>query len=293
VLVANFVGNTMDIISPASNTVRKTITALINAPYDIIVTERQSGTFEGFNSQIYFAYISNLGSNSVVVFESGPDGPFGIGLDNVRGEVPTDANQNDIELIEPRGMTYDSSINREGVYAGGCFVAHKDSNGRGIVSKIQFVHQPVFGPIIVVPPPGFFQPPGFSDRRFEVVAQWGNSNQALLSGIAPTDVTLADLRLDDLQRLPAGGTNLGAILATPGLYNGIPNSKHCWRIVPFPGTQLVPPGPTRTVIADQLFISYADTGVVDVVDPEQGNVIKKRIQGNQNAIAKLVSFFSQ
>ena len=64
-------------------------------------------------------------------------------------------------------------------------------------------------------------------------------------------------------------------------------------MVPNPGTLLVPPGPARTIISDQLFISFADTGVIDVVDPEQGNVIKNRIQGNTAAVEKLVNYFGQ
>ncbi|MFO0982429.1 MAG: hypothetical protein U1E76_11955 [Planctomycetota bacterium] len=293
VLVANWVGNTMDIINPGTNTVRKTITALMNQPFDIVVTERQSAGYQGFGSAIYFAYISNFGSNTVVVFESGPDGPFGIGLDNIRGEVPTDAGQDDIKLIEPRGMTYDFGVNREGVYAGGVYVAHRDENGRGVVSRIQFTHQPVFGPIIINPPPGFFQPPGFSDRRFQVVSQWGTSPQSRLSGTSPTDVALSDLDVGGYQKLPTGGANLGSIAVTPGLYSNIAGSKHVWRIQPAPGTTYYPPGPWRAVYPDRLYIAYSDTGTIDVVSPEQGNSFLKKIDGNATPVQALVHFWNQ
>ncbi|MFO0982427.1 MAG: YncE family protein [Planctomycetota bacterium] len=287
VLVANWTGNTVDIVNPGTNTVRKTLTALINQPYEIVTTERQTLPYQGFQSGIYFAYISNFSGNSVVVFESGPDGPFGIGLDNIRGEVPNDAGQDDVKLLEPRGMTFDPSVNREGYYAGGVFVAHRDEKGRGIVSQVQFTHQPVFGQIIINPPPGFFQPPGFSDRRFEVVAQWGTSDQFRLSGESPSDVALSDLDTGAFEQKPFGSTNYGAIPQTTGLYNNIVGSKHTWRVtIPFISG-------IRSVFPNKLYISYSDTGTIDVANPLQGNTLIKAIPGAGSSVAGLVHYWSQ
>jgi hypothetical protein len=287
VLVGNWVGDTMDIINPGTNTVRKTITALINKPYEIVTSERQTLPYQGFMSGIYFAYISNFGGNGVVVFESGPDGPFGIGLDNIRGEVPNDAGQNDIQIIEPRGMTYDPGINPEGVFAGGVYVAHRDEQTHPIISRVQFTHQPIFGPIIINPPPGFFQPPGFSDRRFEVTSQWGTSSQFKLSGNLPSDVALSDLELKTYATQPTGGANYGALNVTTGLYSGIVGSKHTWRVT-IPFVQGI-----RAVFPDHLYAAYSDTGTIDVLDPQLGNTRIKAIPGATDSVTNLIHYWSQ
>src|SRR6185295_1678127 len=87
IFVCDFLGNTVSIINSSSLTIRKQLTSLINGPFDVETTERQQqpGSPHPFGWQcgIYFGYISNFSGNSVVVFESGPDGPQGIGIDNI------------------------------------------------------------------------------------------------------------------------------------------------------------------------------------------------------------------
>ena len=282
VLVLNWVGDSMSIIDPGRGIVRKEITALINAPYDVVVGDRQ--IVSGFGAGIYFAYISNFGGNSVLVFESGPDSPPNqIGLDNIIGEVPDDADQGDvIDIIEPRYMTYDPDINSQGLYAGGSYVTHRDADGNGVVSRIQFTFQAQFGPIPRNPPPGFFIPPGFSERRFEVVSQWGHTPESRLAGGEPSAVAVCDLSTSEI-RDPAGTFSNLAVLPAPvgiGANNFVVNCKHPLR------------GAGAAYFPDRLYVSFADSTSVQVLDPTLGGVILKTIEGTTN-IGRLFHYWSQ
>lgn len=85
ILVCNELDNTISIIDSLTLVVRKTVPSLVDAPFELAVTQRMTGF--GFNRGVYFAYA--LGRNGeVAVFESGPDGTGGIGYDSTVGILP-------------------------------------------------------------------------------------------------------------------------------------------------------------------------------------------------------------
>lgn len=292
IMVCNFLGDSISIVDQQSLTVRKTVDALINGPFDIAIGDRQLSVPNqnpfGFQNGIWFAYISNFSANSVVVFESGPDGPQGIGYDNVLGEVPT--GDNDPAIIAPRGLTFSAFANPQNFVAGGCFVAHQDDRGQGRVSHIQFTQQAIIGVLPRQAPPGFFIPPGFLDRNFEVTDQWGGTSVSQLAGTVPTDVTLADMNFGSygFNEKPIGSPNLGysALLPSRPEELGYTNSRHHMRLVP--GTQIPVWNP------DRVYVSFADTDVIQVLDPIDAGTILNTIEGNGGlGVKKLTSFWHQ
>jgi hypothetical protein len=267
VLVCNFNGNSISFISVGSLTVRKTMDALISQPWDVAATPRQIDlntptptgpqTF-GWGCDVWFAYISNFGSNSVAVYESGPDGPQGFGIDNIRGTLPT--SDQVAFLIEPKGLCASPLANPSGLLAGGCFVAHRDENGFGRVSHCQFTQQALFGPLPIVAPPGFFIPPGFTDRQFEITATWGNTDSNRLAGSRPVDVALADMNVTAYQSRPSTAPNLGATASVPPHVEvtGRVNSKHPIRVAS--------PVSFSAITPDRVYVSFDDTSAIQSLD---------------------------
>jgi hypothetical protein len=289
IFVCDFLGNTVSIINPSSLTIRKQLTSLINGPYDVEVTERQEQpSFPhpfGWASGIYFAYISNFTGNSVVVYESGPAGPQGIGVDNVRGSLPTGDNKP--PLIAPRGLCFSPFANPSGLFAGGVFIAHQDDQGFGRVSHIQFTQQAIYGPLPVQVPPGYFIPPGFTDRQFEVTGSWGDTDASRLAGHQPTDVSLSDLTTASYQAKPSGPPNFGGVGVPPAPeQTGFTNSKNHMRLAPQAmGVAWVP---------DRLYVSFQDSDEIQVLDPASAGVIVQTIAGHgQQGTKKLCSFWRQ
>ena len=285
--VCNFLDDTVSIIDLGSLTVRKTIDALISGPVEAITTPREAGF--GWVSGLYFAYYSNFTSNSVVVYESGPDGPQGIGCDNIRGELPTEDSTLQTEFFEPRGMCFSPYANSQGLFAGGVYVAHRDNQGRGLVSQIKFTHQAILGPQPCVPPPGniIFVPPGFIDREFEITGQWGVAAGSQLLGSQPTSVVLPDSRRDlYLVRPPASPNNSDRGFAP---YGGL-NSR-------YPLRGLTPADPrfpfVPTYEPERMYVAFQDTDDIQVLDPLDLSVSLGKIEGSGVGVKKLVTYFQQ
>src|SRR5262249_25607990 len=220
---------------------------------------------------------------SVVVFESGPDGPQGIGIDNVRGALPTGDDKP--PLIAPRGLCFSPFFNPQGLLAGGVFIAHQDDQGFGRVSHIQFTQQAIYGPLPIQAPPGFFIPPGFLDRNFEIVATWGDTDASRLAGHAPSDVALSDMVTATYQAMPSGAPNFGATTTPPSPEQaGFINSKNHMRLVPASMAVVMQP--------DRLYVSFDDTDVIQVLDPASAGVISNTIAGHgQQGTKKLCTFW--
>ncbi len=277
IFVCNHLGNTVSIIDPISYKTRKTLDSLILGPWDVAISPRQQQPSAphpfGWACGVYFAYISNLTGNSVVVYESGPDGPRGIGIDNIRGTLPID--DSGIDLISPRGLCMSPYANPAGLFAGGCFVAHRDGEGNGRVSHIQFTQQAIFGPLVIQVPPGFFIPPGFTDRVFEITGTWGNTDNGRLAGEFPSDVALSDMNtasyLNDIG--PSGAPNFGGVGETinPEVSGNV-NSKAIMRSTAG--------GAAVCVVPDRLYVAFDDTDVIQVVNPVSPGLILKTIEGH-------------
>ena len=297
ILVCNFTGNSVSLISAVDLGVRKTLDALISGPYDIEASPRQITPFSpspgaptmiGWACGLYFAYVSNVTGNSVVVYESGPDGPQGIGIDNVRGSLPSDDTTD--PLIAPRGLCYDPFPNPSGLLAGGCFVAHRDAEGRGRVTEIQFTVQAQLGPLPILAPPGLQTPPGVLDRVFEVVRTWGNLDNARLIGESPTDVTLSDLATTGWRSAGGGASaapNLGCVSTAPEPEKtGLINSKNPVRLsTPFCFAAVVP---------DRIYVAFEDVGAIQVLSPNSpGAIVNTIADPAVGGVKKLMGYWRQ
>ena len=283
VFVVNSLDNTISIVNLKTLTVRKTLTTLINGPRDVVIAPRQ-GAF-GWQSGTYYAYIANFSGNNVVVYESGPDGPQGIGCNNVLGALPSmSSNQT---IIEPRGMCYSPYPDPEGLYAGGVFVAHRDENGFGLITHIQFTHQALFGPLPCVLPPGrFYIPPGFNVHLFDIVGRWGDNEGSRLLGSKPSSVVLDDFRAEAYRMIPSQPPS-NDLRGTPGF--GGPSSRHPIRFLA-PSDPRTPYMPV--VEPDRMYVSYEDTDVIQILDPVRVGVTVGTVEPAGIGIKKLISYYS-
>jgi hypothetical protein len=289
VFVCNFRGNSIAIVDPGSLTVRKTLTALISGPWDMVLTPRQQQAGApnpfGFQTGIFFGYISNYSGNALLIYESGPSGPQGIGYDNVLGALPTSGQARD-NILQPRGLCYSPFLNPQGFLASGVFAAHRDSDGFGRVSHIQFTNQPIIGTVPRQIPPGYFVPPGFNERTFDVVGTWGNTTNNRLAGFSPSDVTLSDLDVD--------GYQTGATFANFSASSQPPNPDRTGRVNSHSPVRTTPGSMFTAWVPDRLYVSFDDTDVIQVLDPESLGVVVNTIEGNGGpGVKRLVTYFEQ
>jgi hypothetical protein len=191
VFVLNYAGNTISILNQTTGTVRKTLTSNgINRPYDMAVGMREAVGGPAFQSGTYHAYVSNFGGNNVLVYESGPAGLGGIGFDNIIGSVesdgvtPTSDGQVFRKMVQPRGVAFDPIAPLDGFsLTVGCFVAHRDQNGRAVASRIAYWKDTQPGQTFITQG----ATPGFGAKIFELRAQYVSA----FTGVA-YDVTLPD-----------------------------------------------------------------------------------------------------
>ena len=288
VLVCNYGSNTMSIINPATNSVRKTVTALLKKPWDVVAAPRQ--TAFGWGTGVYHAYITNHGADNVLIFESGPDGLGGIGYDDILDPVPSqgESGQEFLEILNPRGLCFNPlylhDITGATNLTGGVFVAHSSSEGAA-VSRVMFVDQyGTWGPIPITPISGSIGgTPGFGSRAFLISAQW-TAQGGFLSGFQEaSDVALPDINREAwlLQNFSGNSyvTNWGAVGNNPSL--SLPNNnKHPIRNLP---------GPLPTYYPDLLFVSYKTTKTIDVLHIFTGEV--DTITGLPAAAQRLKTYF--
>lgn len=262
VFVCNFKDNSISIIDHASKSVRKTLKAYLNHPWDMVTGPRQT-TF-GFGTGVYNGYISNHGAHNVLVFESGPDGFGGIGYDDIIG--PALVGSQFLPIESPRGLCWDPHYQNPNQLSGGCYVAHK-SGTYGMVSHIEFTTQKApYGPIMLPAP--FTPAPNFRARVYEVTGQWGGMTDPL-SGKEAVDVALADYNLSlwENSNLSANPycINFGDLGQNPHSY--LPcNNKHPMRIVAG--------NPMPVYLPDRLYISFKESACVDIVNPMTGQKVK-------------------
>jgi YVTN family beta-propeller protein len=275
VLVCNYGSDSISIVDVKSATVRKTITSLLDGPWDLVAGPRQT-TF-GYRTGIYHAYVSNYGGDNVLVFESGPSGNGGIGYDDILDPVPEtgEGGITWLPMEKPRGICWDPHFYAPNYLNGGAFVAHK-AGSYPVVSRISFTKQQApLGPIYLQPfqgAPG--GTPGFGKRIFEITAQWGGPDNPLSVGSgAATDVALLDYNREFWCSTNWTGnpyvTNYGAVANNPEW--GMPiNHKHPTRILQPYGLNEYHP----VVLPDRLYISFEFEPVIDVIDPIDGTMVK-------------------
>ena len=248
-LVVSTESNFLTVISASDFTVRRAVGGFLNAPIDLVVTERYVTT--GNTSGVYYAYILN-GNGTIAVFESGPDGVNGIGFNDIIGTV---ANAN---FPRANAMYYDFLTQLGGVYIG-----HVDDQGLGQVSRLALTSTP-FGQQQLNPSSGgFILPPTYRQKEWTVTQRIGGLSATtpvrdLLSGDS-----VIDLATDEM--INFGGafgqttpTNL-AWVRTPYQHSG----KHTLKNLNG--------APTFAVVPKLLFIALSDVGKVDVFEIDTGS----------------------
>lgn len=287
VFVCNHGSNSISIINPKTNSVRKTLTSLVNKPWDMVAGPRQ--TVFGFLTGVYHGYISNFGGNNVLVYESGPDGVGGIGFDDILDPVPEKGAGGlpVLPIQSPRGICWDPNFLQQGFLTGGCYVAHS-SGGFAAVSRIQFVAQQApLGPIFLIPNAGSVGgTPGFGKRKFEITSQWGGNNNPL-TGSSATDVAVLDFNRGAWEDENWNGnfytTNVGDLGQNPS--NQFPiNNKHAIRFLFGVASPTTSP--------DRLYISYQFTPAIDVLNPESGQ-IEHTVTGLPAGAKVIKTYFKQ
>ena len=289
-LILNFLGNTVTIVDVTSKTVRKTLnTSNLNRPFDVAIGMRETGAgnVPGFQSGTYHAFISNNGANNVLIYESGPDGLAGIGFDDIIGSVrPNDPPQQGQpewqDMFEPRGITYDPIAPLDS-FGGtiGAFVAHRDQNGRGVVSAIRYTKDSSPGSTTFNTGSAT---PGFGTKVFEVKAQYVSSFAG--EGL---DVALSDYNRNRFEDENFGTfynlLNAGATVKNVGVFSLERNSK-------YPLADNILPtnvnGPRWE--PDRLYLTM-EGGIIDVFDIQSGD-FENRIDVGKT-VTTMRTFFSQ
>lgn len=121
ILCCNELEGSVSVISATSLEVRKTVSNQVSAPFEVAITPRQMNF--GFNRQVYFAYVVDR-NGKVSIFESGPNGPGGWGMDDIVGQPPftfpnPKAIQPDnIQLISGAWIVHERALSLDGAIQG-------------------------------------------------------------------------------------------------------------------------------------------------------------------------------
>ncbi|MCC7172410.1 MAG: hypothetical protein IT459_18330 [Planctomycetes bacterium] len=285
VFICNYLGNSISILSPVTQTVRKTISdANIKRPVRAVLTPRQLLT--GWTAGIYFGYILCNQSEQVVVYESGPSGTTGIGFDDVRW-VST-GTYKDI-----RGGCYDPGSYPGAVVgmSGGVYLAHRDPDtGMPMVSRIAFTsQQPAPGPQPILKLAG--NTASATDRAFTKVGTWGGPlvpfNQRLNYGgqdQSPYDVALADFRTQDFfsSNPLVTPTNFGSLTGLQSANAVSMNNRSPIRIVQG--------APIQANYADRMYVSFPGDDLIEVLDANNAGIKLNTITGVPR-VASLTTFW--
>lgn len=290
VFVCNFLGNSVSILDPKTQTVRKMLTeASVKRPWEAVLSPRQ--LISGWQAGIYFGYIASQQTGKVVIYESGPSGATGIGADAVRWE-------GEGQFSEIKGMTFDpgSFPGASAGVAGGVYVTHRDANtGLAMISRLCFSSQlPGAGAFPPVPPPSsVLNAPGIIQRHFTVVGSWGGplvplSQQLNFGGQdqAPYDVALSDITASEFfstapQLLQ---TNFGAFTGLQSLAAFSVNNKSPLRISNG--------APLPTTSPDRMYVSFPGDSRIEVLDPNSTSLKLNSITGAVVA-GNLTTYFDQ
>ncbi len=244
VLVVSTDANFLTIISALDFTVRRTVAGFLNAPVEVVVTERYLGTGNG--SGLYYAYILNA-NGTVAVYESGPDGVNGIGFNDVIGTVTN------INFPRARAMFYDMAAG-----LGGVFVGHVDEQGLGQISRLSLFSSPG-GPLPLNPSSGgFILPPTYRQKEWAVTQRIGGTSATTPVRDFLSGDSIIDLCTDEMRN--AGGATgqvtpfNGSAATTPYTHSG----KHTVKILGG--------APGKATVPRLLFVAMSDVGKVDVFE---------------------------
>ncbi|MBL8766344.1 MAG: YncE family protein [Planctomycetes bacterium] len=280
VFVCNTLANAVSILSPKTQSFRKVIKDQgLKKPWKVVLTPRQLLT--GWTSGIYFGFLIGQQSSQVLVYESGPGGPTGYGLDDIRWIAEG-------QYSNMRGACYDP-----GTYPGsqvglqtGLYVTHRDAQtGLGMVTRIAFVNQlPLPGPIPVglgTLPSNPQTPLGnITFRVFQPVGTWGGPLVPLAQKLnfagtdqQPFDVALADFRTQDFFSTNplVTPTNFGSLTGLQSTIAVSLNNRSHLRIVQG--------APISVNYADRMYVSFPGDDRIEVLDANSAGIRVNAITG--------------
>ncbi|MFH0945653.1 MAG: YncE family protein [Planctomycetota bacterium] len=271
VFVCNYFGNTISILDPTSQTIRKTLSTGLSRPWEIVLTPRFN--LNGFQSANYQGYVINQGTGDIIIYESGPSGAAGVGADVLRWSATLDS-----PLAQLRHVCYDPQTypGSPANLPGGIYTTHRDRDtGLAMISRICWTsQQPAFGAFPPVPLPWtMLNAPSSIDRTFEVVGSWGGPLVPITQQInfggqdqIPYDAALIDIRATDFfAQNPVGNqTNLGPTFGPTGGSTFVYNSKNPLRFIPG--------GVTNTMSPDRLYVSFPGDNRIEVLDPDAAGI---------------------
>ncbi|MEO6593166.1 MAG: hypothetical protein ABIP94_00265 [Planctomycetota bacterium] len=244
ILVVSTDSNFLTIISALDFTVRRSLGGFLNAPIDVIASERYIAT--GNASGLYYAYILNS-NGTIAVYESGPDGVNGIGFNDIIGSVTN------VSFPRSRAMIYDITSALGGIYIG-----HVDDSGLGQVSRLSLTSSPI-GALPLNPiSTGFILPPTYRQKEWTVTQRFGGITPGTPLRDQLTGNSVIDLCFDEMVNV-GGATGQATAFnsnfyATPYIHSG----KHVIKTL---GGAQVP-----AVTPKLLFVALSDVGNVDVLE---------------------------
>jgi hypothetical protein len=236
ILVVCEQSNSVAFISTGDFRTRKIIPG-VPEPRMICVTSRDMAM--GFRTSLYYAYVVSQ-DGRMSVFESGPDGPQGIGYDDFIGQVSIQGQSSTFSnatAIQPHPGSTDH----------GAFVAYRE-DGDGAVAEV-FLKSAPTGPRSLSFN-AFVPDPNFRSKEFTTNHRW--------TGLF-SSASVVDLATDDLD-------NFGDFVATRSAYTGGTSVLHSAKALTrnIGGAQ-VPVSAPRF-----LFVANAN-GFVDVIDMQSGD----------------------
>ena len=274
-IVCNELEGSLSILSVSNLTVRRTVTSLLERPFELAVTPRM--TSFSFERGVYFGFILDR-NDTCAVFESGPNGVNGWGFDDILGTLPFDFLAPKAIQVDPNSLNASVYIAHEGPIS--LVTGAAGALGDGAISRV-FLDDATIGTVPLATPGGTVPSPSFRDLQFDVSLSLGQSSGAL-SGIP------IDLAFDNQRNL--GGTTGPRSVFSAGL--PLPaNSKATVRI----DTQLGMIS-RRTSTPRFLFAAIpgpADAGVIDVLQVEAAGAplfdVNPYVTGVQSISAPRVS----
>lgn len=251
ILVVSTDANVMSIIRASDFSVRRSVSGFLNAPIEVVATERY--TTNGFQQNVYFAYILNS-NGTVAVYESGPDGVNGIGFNDVISTIPN------ANFPRARSMIYDFLS-----ATGGVLIGHTDDTGLGQVSRLSMTSSPLGQQPLNPNSGGFIQPPTFRQKEWAVVQRYGGLNATtpvrdLLSGNSVIDLATDEMRNRGGAQGQLTQFNSGRD-RTPYIHSG----KHTIKTLG---------GAIPAVEPKLLFAALSDVGKIDVLELSSGRRIR-------------------
>ncbi|MBI4881717.1 MAG: YncE family protein [Planctomycetes bacterium] len=299
IFVSNFLGNSVSIIDPTSQTVRKTLQNAIKKPWQVCLSQRHTST--GWIAAVYFGFIGNQGTGDVLIYESGPTGSTGVGLDDIRWKVELLDPLSDLRHMRydplthpghPTGVFYNGYAPAVGSLPGGVYVTHRDADtGLAMISRACWTAQlPSAGAFPPTPmPSAVISAPGVFSRKFEVVGSWGGPlvpiNQKINYGgqdQVPYGIALNDFNAWNFFSYNASGvkTNVGGWNSPASVGAGGINSKHPTR------------GGGPTWAPDRLYVSFPGDNRIEVLEANLSGVRVNTIEGVPTP-GVLASYFDQ